>query len=318
MALTLRVCSSDTSPAPELTLDSPRIIIGRGESCDLRLPDPSVSHRHASIRQRGSEYIVMDEGSTNGTFVGPVKLPPGAPRVIAAGDLIRVGRVWLEATVTSAMPRQTPTLTKEIALRLVAEALAAHGETAAPIVTISAGVDAGKTLAIAEFGREYVIGRGDAADLSVTDADASRRHLSIVRSGEQLLVTELGSKNGTQIGTDTLRVGEAVPWLAETDLAIGKTVFTYRDPVRETLRELENTPDERLLHSDPIAPPKGNLSAGDEAKSAATQSAKVAPSPKPSRPQTTGWGLSDVLVLMLALVVLGVSSLGLYWLFKAQ
>ena len=37
-----------------LTFDAPRVVIGRGEGCEVRLPDPSVSHRHASIRQRGA------------------------------------------------------------------------------------------------------------------------------------------------------------------------------------------------------------------------------------------------------------------------
>ena len=69
MALTIVVRSGDSDSPPSITFDAPRIVIGRGESCEVRLPDPSVSHRHASIRQRGSDYLVVDEGSTNGTFV---------------------------------------------------------------------------------------------------------------------------------------------------------------------------------------------------------------------------------------------------------
>ena len=78
MALTVVVRSGEGEPAPRITFDAPRIVIGRGDGCEVRLPDPSVSHRHASIRQRGTDYIVLDEGSTNGTFVGPVRLSPQA------------------------------------------------------------------------------------------------------------------------------------------------------------------------------------------------------------------------------------------------
>src|SRR5277367_1910989 len=59
-----------------LTLDAPRLVLGRGEGCDVRLPDPSVSHRHASIRQRGGEHVLLDENSANGTFMDRVRLPP--------------------------------------------------------------------------------------------------------------------------------------------------------------------------------------------------------------------------------------------------
>src|ERR1041384_413060 len=124
MALTV-VVRSGHHPIPlKISLDAPRIVIGRGEGCEIRLPDPSVSHRHASIRQRGSDYVVVDEGSSNGTFVGPVRLSPQAPRVVRSGDLIRVGRIWLELTTAQVMPTQNQSLvTKEIALALVASSL---------------------------------------------------------------------------------------------------------------------------------------------------------------------------------------------------
>src|SRR5260221_12915277 len=110
MALTVVVRSSAGESAPRITFDSPRIIIGRGEGCEVCLLDPSVSHRHASIRQRGSEYIVLDEGSSNGTFVGSVRLSAGAPRVAKSGELVRVGRIWLELLVEQVLPTENAPL----------------------------------------------------------------------------------------------------------------------------------------------------------------------------------------------------------------
>ncbi|HQK19121.1 MAG TPA: FHA domain-containing protein, partial [Polyangiaceae bacterium] len=78
VTLVLRSDSSDSS----ITFDQPRVVIGRGEACDFRIPDPSVSHRHASIRQRGTELVVVDEGSTNGTFVGTTRLHPHSPATL--------------------------------------------------------------------------------------------------------------------------------------------------------------------------------------------------------------------------------------------
>ena len=48
--------STDERSSPSLVFDGPRIVIGRGAGSDVRLPDPSVSFRHASLRATGSEY----------------------------------------------------------------------------------------------------------------------------------------------------------------------------------------------------------------------------------------------------------------------
>ena len=69
MPLTVVVRTGDAASLPSITFDAPRIVIGRGDGCEVLLPDPSISHRHASIRQRGTDYIVIDEGSSNGTQV---------------------------------------------------------------------------------------------------------------------------------------------------------------------------------------------------------------------------------------------------------
>src|SRR6185503_6603057 len=128
MALTVVIRSGELKMPATITFDAPRIVIGRGDGCEVRLPDPSVSHRHASIRQRGTEYIVMDEGSSNGTFVGPVRLSPQAPRVLKSGDLVRVGRVWLEVLIEQVPPTvNAPLATREMALALIGSALAAEG-----------------------------------------------------------------------------------------------------------------------------------------------------------------------------------------------
>src|SRR5690349_12924890 len=96
MALTLKLRSGSLDPAPELCFDAPRIVVGRAAGSELQLPDPSVSSRHASIRQRGSGYVLVDEGSENGTFCGGMRLSRQAPHVLSDGELVRFGRIWVE------------------------------------------------------------------------------------------------------------------------------------------------------------------------------------------------------------------------------
>lgn len=45
------------------------VTIGRLPECDVVLSDPNVSRRHAEVRRRGNDFVVVDLGSTNGTRV---------------------------------------------------------------------------------------------------------------------------------------------------------------------------------------------------------------------------------------------------------
>ena len=225
--------------------DSPMVVVGRGEGSEVRLPDPSVSHRHATIRQRGSEYILVDEGSTNGTFMGGVKLGAQAPRILRHGDLARVGRVWLEVRFDHQVPpAQTVLATKELALLLVARAMAAEGDAGGPRITVVSGPDQGKAVALEEPSRAYVIGRGQDADLVLEDTDASRRHVQVVRRANQLLVRDLGSKNGAHLASEKVSERDRI-WRQGETLTIGQNVFAYEHPAIEALLELERAADEK-------------------------------------------------------------------------
>jgi hypothetical protein len=50
-------------------LDGGHAVIGRSKECDIQLPDPNVSRKHAEVRQEGAAYWVIDLGSTNGMEV---------------------------------------------------------------------------------------------------------------------------------------------------------------------------------------------------------------------------------------------------------
>jgi len=325
MALTVVVRSGDLETPADITLDAPRVVIGRSEGCEIELPDPSVSHRHASIRQRGTDYVILDEGSTNGTFVGKVRLSPQAPRLLRTGDLIRVGRVWLEVRISQVPVTQNQKLvTREIALGLVASALTADGRPANAVVRVVAGPDAGASLTLSDAERTYVVGRGPGLDLSLTDEGLSRRHLEIARRGPHLSVRDLRSKNGVELDGVRLEPDKETTWPLGAALVLGDSELHYEDPVRAALDEIGRASDEKIPDREPIAAPVG---AGTDAASAARAS-EAAPPPvskkKPSRAPPApaavgrpGIGWADVLVAVLALSVLALSLFGLWLLFRA-
>jgi pSer/pThr/pTyr-binding forkhead associated (FHA) protein len=324
MALTVVVRSGDHPIPLKISLDAPRIVIGRGEGCEIRLPDPSVSHRHASIRQRGSDYVVVDEGSTNGTFVGPVRLSPQAPRMVRSGELLRVGRIWLELTIEPvALTDDAQLATREIALSLVSSALAAQGEAAAVKVRVTQGPDAGRELVMTELSRAYVIGRGQGLDFTLTDVDTSRRHLEVGRRGTTLWVKDLGSKNGVELDGTPLKPNKETTWPRGKLVKLGNTELAYDDPVAEALAEIEAGSDEKMRDGDSIDPPTGvPASAAPTSATAEGGAAPIArvPQGKAAAPERRegGFRTADLVIAGLALLVLAASLLGLLWLSRMK
>ena len=49
-------------------------VVGSAPECDLVLADPSVSRRHVEIALSGDGFRIRDAGSTNGTFVGAMRI----------------------------------------------------------------------------------------------------------------------------------------------------------------------------------------------------------------------------------------------------
>ncbi len=70
------------------------LLIGRGSDAAIKLDDDYVSTRHARVAASGDDWFVEDLGSTNGTYVGPVRITQ--PTTIGLGVQVRVGKTILE------------------------------------------------------------------------------------------------------------------------------------------------------------------------------------------------------------------------------
>ncbi len=318
MALTLVVLSGNTSDQVPLTLDGPRIVVGRAENCDVRLPDYSVSLRHASFRQRGSDYLIVDEGSTNGTFVGPVKLSPQAPRVVRSGDCLRFGRIWVEVR-SEPVPAtaQFAVAAKELALRLVADALAANAESTLARIVIEHGPDAGGELSLELAERRYALGRANTCELILAEPNASRRHAEIFLRNRQVYARDLGSKNGTLLSELPLPSKIETAWPSGAKMQIGSDLIRLVDPVAEALSELSQGADEVLPPDEEVPIPSRlpqDFAGTDQVKSR-TPPATIQHSVRQrSEKNRSGVSKADLFVGIFALLVLSASLFGLFWL----
>ena len=75
-------------------LEHAPILIGRGTDAAIRLDDDYVSTRHARVAASGDQWFVEDLGSTNGTYIGSVRITQ--PTTITLGTQVRIGKTILE------------------------------------------------------------------------------------------------------------------------------------------------------------------------------------------------------------------------------
>jgi pSer/pThr/pTyr-binding forkhead associated (FHA) protein len=309
-----------------LSLDAPRVVVGRSKSCDVVLADPTVSARHASIRLQGGKNLIVDEGSTNGTLVGSVKLPPQTPRAVSDGELVRVGRVWLElrfGACDNSATGSTRDKAKALAMDLLAAQLEAQGERLQPHLEVVTGPDAGARLALSVSDDEYVIGRSSDSDLALSDPMCSRRHVSVQRVGGTWCVRDHGSKRGTELDGVTLG-REPRAWRDGTELQLGDSILILRNPLAEAYEEALALSDVKMRASELAEPPPGSelpeepllvVEAPDEGSELDDETPSeslpvvAAPLVAPSR----GAGFVDAMVALVAMGLLGISLAGLWW-----
>lgn len=73
-------------------LDRPTTSAGRHPDSDIFLDDVTVSRRHAEFRRDSGEFVVVDVGSLNGTYVNR---EPVDTAVLANGDEVQIGKFRL-------------------------------------------------------------------------------------------------------------------------------------------------------------------------------------------------------------------------------
>jgi pSer/pThr/pTyr-binding forkhead associated (FHA) protein len=82
------------SQGQEYVLSGQRVVIGRGEECEVPINHPSVSRVHAEIRPIGDgRWEIVDLGSANGVRLNGVELPAS---LLDARDVVELGDVVMK------------------------------------------------------------------------------------------------------------------------------------------------------------------------------------------------------------------------------
>ena len=82
-----------------------RTTVGRMEENTFQIADASVSSRHAEILLRGTELLIRDLNSTNGTFINGDRITEA---VLKPGQILRFGQVELKIDDGLPVPTAAP------------------------------------------------------------------------------------------------------------------------------------------------------------------------------------------------------------------
>ena len=201
-----------------VNLDQSRITIGREGANTVVLEAGDVSGYHAEIHCESGAVFLVDLGSSNGTSVNGKKI--NQRQKLAAWDRVAFGSV--EAEVIDTEGRRPTQMFRAVGQ---AESPAAAGPWRL----------AGARGTFEISGR-HVVGRDAGCDFTVPSNSVSRRHARLeVREG-RLMVTDLGSANGTFVNGERVRervvgVGDEVKFDVESFRVEGPV-----DPGRTSLR----------------------------------------------------------------------------------
>ena len=123
----------------EIEVLQERVRIGRSRSCEVTLPDVSVSRIHVEIQVQAGRYRLLDNESTGGCYLNGSRV---ADAFLQPGDELKLGQVELRfvprGTRASLLPSEAeqfgPVLGRSLAMREVFGVLERVAQTDAPLL----------------------------------------------------------------------------------------------------------------------------------------------------------------------------------------
>ena len=194
-----------------LALGEDRVVLGRGERCDVVIPDPEVSRQQVALHLEEGRCVLQDL-SGKGTVVAGEKITEG--EVKDGADLV-LGQWRAVFRKTSAGSDSDAT---ELGPRT--ELLERADATDAPLMPAQVRLRTSSQETTHKLQTEaFTAGKDAGNDLVLNQRFVSGRHLKVTRQHNRFLVSDQRSTNGTWLGNvrlfeaevpffTTLRVGE--------------------------------------------------------------------------------------------------------------
>jgi len=212
------ILSLSNGQEQEFLLEKSAITLGRSATSDITLSDAKVSRVHARLQCNTTDCTLTDLGSANGIRVNGVAVERA---LLAPGDVIGLGDSTLRFVI------DTPAFEPEImAIDSEADLDATLAQATVPMTLTNTDLPRlaihtpDRTWEVLLTQESLTIGRHTGSDLLLDQAKASRHHARIERVGDGFRLRDLGSTNGTWLGSqridarllrhgDTIRIGDA-------------------------------------------------------------------------------------------------------------
>lgn len=171
-------------------------------------------------------------------------------------------------------------------------------------LVIRSGVGAGKVLPLEKS--EMHVGRDVTNDLVISDEKVSRRHARLYSEGDQYVVEDLGSTNGTFIngarlsGPHLLRVGEQITF-GETSIVSYERINS--DPNATVMSTISSAPD--TMHAPPpaAAAPSAHRKVQESQSQVPLSREEFEAGPAPAAPKKKSNTLLIVILIIVALFI---------------
>jgi pSer/pThr/pTyr-binding forkhead associated (FHA) protein len=135
-----------TYPTPEgskeIKIESPKTSFGRGSEAEVRFADDGLSRLHATVYRDGDRVWIVDENSSNGTFVNGVRVT-GAGTPLQPGDSVTIGNstvlsVRISATAAPVIEKRSAAAGNMTSAESTSSTISA--KTMVPVVLIAVAV----------------------------------------------------------------------------------------------------------------------------------------------------------------------------------
>ena len=195
------------------TIDKPRVVLGRGDKCDVAVPDPEVSRQQVAITTTDAG-VEAEDLSGKGIVIAGKKVS-SAPLVDGADIALGQWRAIFRAKSSSV---------DEDATQIGQQTEIAEVGSDGPRITAQLRVRGQKETVHKLQVDSFTIGKDTSNDLVVNERYISSRHLKVTRSDNRFHLVDQQSTNGTWVGP--VRVFEAeIPLFSTVKLGSTEIVF---------------------------------------------------------------------------------------------
>jgi len=197
-----------------VVLEAPGKTIGNGDANDIVVKAKGVNGFHADVKvDENGAVSITDINTQSGTWVNGNRIE--AATAIEAGDVITVGGVELEVVAGDE---------GEKTLVLSGTALLEAGAGCWSLIADS-GPEKGQVIPVTD---RIEVGRALECDISILEPALSRKHAELEPMGPDLVVRDLGARNGTFVNAN--RIEDEITLKDNDVLQFGKIRFIVSAP----------------------------------------------------------------------------------------